>query len=96
MKAALDRKGRPYYRCETCAAILFVRLGPIGVHSVANTLRLLEAPTAIEWVRAEAFKDASGPSQGLRELLGVNPNGAAEPAAGRAAEDHHHLKETGS
>lgn len=86
MRAAMDRKGRPYFRCETCSAILFVRLGPLGVHTVANTLRLLDNAEAAKWVRTQAFKDAEGPGQGLRALLGVAESGVAAPAGGAVAD----------
>jgi|HubBroStandDraft_6_1064221.scaffolds.fasta_scaffold218743_2 hypothetical protein len=81
MRAAMDRKGRPYFRCETCSMIMFVRLGPLGVHTVANVLRLLDRDAEAAWVRAEALKDVAAPGQGLRALLGVKETGGAPPAA---------------
>lgn len=92
MKVALDKKGRPYFRCETCSTIIFVRLGAIGVHSVANTLRLLENAQAAEWVRTEAFKDAAAPGQGLPDLVGVSSTDATTAIT---AEDPEALKKAG-
>jgi hypothetical protein len=80
MHAAMDRKGRPYFRCDTCSAILFIRLGPLGVHTVANVLRLLDNSEAAAWVRGEAYKDVAKPGQGLRDLLGYQENGTAAPS----------------
>jgi hypothetical protein len=83
MRPALDRKGRPYFRCEVCSAILFVRVGALGVNTVANTLRLLDVPEHAEWVRTEAYKDLGTAGQGLPALMGIQQHSA--PVAGPAS-----------
>lgn len=71
MHAAMDKKSRPFFKCISCSAILFVRIGPLGMNSVAATLRLLEVETTMRWVRAEAYKNVALPGQGLHALLGL-------------------------
>ena len=71
MRAGVDRKGRPYFRCSACSAILFVRTATLGLHTVAHTLRLLNDDEAAERVRTRAANDATTCDQSLKKILGV-------------------------
>jgi DNA-directed RNA polymerase subunit RPC12/RpoP len=73
MRVSLDKKGRPYFHCTNCSSRMFLHGGALGVHAVANTLRMLDNEAVLEAIRRASYEDASkGPADGLHALLGVN------------------------
>jgi hypothetical protein len=65
MHVRLDRKGRPMLQCSTCTACIFAR-GSLAIRNVLETLRLLEVPQNLSFVRQAAFAAVERP---IAELL---------------------------
>jgi len=77
MRARTDKKGRLFWQCESCGAIIFPRGGHIGLFSVAHTLRLLDTVDAQRYVRREAFAAAEAGESALMDLLRPAPTVAS-------------------
>lgn len=69
MYVRLDKKGRPFLKCDVCCAIIFIRTGAIGVLTTVGTLRLLDDAAIADAVRTRAALDAEGPGHGLLQLV---------------------------
>lgn len=65
----LDKKGRPFVACTGCGTMIFSRLGFVGTHAAVQTLRLLERPEAMDFVRATAYAAAAQGESSLAALL---------------------------
>lgn len=87
MRVRLDKKGRPFFQCGSCGSILFARLGDVGIFTVANVLRMLDAnPEVIAHARAEALRAAATPGAALALVAPVTTvNGAPVAGASGAA-----------
>lgn len=77
MRARADKKGRLFFQCESCGAIIFPRCGHVGLFSVANTLKLLDVPDAQKFVRGAAFASAEAGESALLDLLRPAPTSEA-------------------
>jgi hypothetical protein len=79
MQLRLDKKGRPYFGCRCCSAMLFVRGGELGAFCASSTLRLLESADALAAVADTARIECSRGPSALADML--RPATAPTPLA---------------
>lgn len=79
MRCRLDRKGRPFFQCVTCSAIIFPRGGHLGLAQAAAAMRLLDQEANLTWARAEGFARAN--TESVAAMLSASPAAIAPAVA---------------
>lgn len=69
MQLRLDKKGRPYFGCRCCSAMLFVRGGELGAFCASQTMRLLDSAECLSVVADTARADCMRGPSALAEML---------------------------
>jgi hypothetical protein len=77
-RVRLDKKGRPFFGCDDCGAILFPRGGHLGLFNTIETLKLLEGDGVRKAVRDESFAAVDRPGF-VDMLLSDASSDAASP-----------------
>lgn len=68
-RVKLDKKSRPFLACGACSTMVFPRGGAWATAAAAATLRLLEDPANVAWVRSYAADAASHGEASILELV---------------------------
>lgn len=79
MGVKLDKKLRPFLSCTMCGTIIFPRGGALAAFCALHTLRLLDRPSDLSFVRAGAYGAASAGESSLLAML--RPVDVAVPVA---------------
>jgi hypothetical protein len=86
MHVALDKKSRPYIKCDSCGSIFFARCGDLGIATMLAIASRLDVDVSRQ-IRAEALADLDRGSIVARLALQAQQQAnAAAPAAGSSLE----------